>query len=77
MPGIDGFELIRRIRSSRELAKVPAIALTGFGMEEDVERALEHGFNAHMTKPVEPEKLSEMIKKLVAKAVRAGSRPAA
>jgi two-component system CheB/CheR fusion protein len=77
MPGIDGFEFIRRVRSFKELEKVPAIALTGFGMEADVQRALEHGFAAHMTKPVEPERLSEMIEKLVARAVRAGSRPAA
>jgi two-component system CheB/CheR fusion protein len=77
MPGIDGFELIRRIRSTKELAKVPAIALTGFGMETDVKRALERGFTAHMTKPVEPDKLSDMIEKLIARAVRAGVRPAA
>ena len=77
MPGIDGFELVRRIRSTKELAKVPAIALTGFGMEEDVKRALERGFTAHMTKPVEPDKLSDMIEKLIARAVRAGFRPAA
>jgi len=77
MPGIDGFEFLRRVRSLKELAKVPAIALTGFGMDADVKRALERGFSAHMTKPVEPDKLSEMIEKLIARAVRAGFRPAA
>jgi CheY-like chemotaxis protein len=77
MPGIDGFEFIRMVRSLKELASVPAIALTGFGMEADVKRALERGFTAHMTKPVEPEKLSEMIQKLVARAAHAGFRPAA
>src|SRR5262245_43066789 len=58
MPGIDGFEFIQRVRSLKGLAKVPAIALTGFGMEEDIEQVLAHGFTAHLTKPVEPEKLS-------------------
>ena len=77
MPGIDGFEFIRRVRSLKELASVPAIALTGFGMEADVKRALERGFTAHLTKPVEPEQLSEMIEKLVARAASVGFRPAA
>jgi CheY-like chemotaxis protein len=77
MPGIDGFELLRRVRGFTELATVPAIALTGFGMEADVKRALAGGFAAHLTKPVEPEKLSDMIDKLVARAARVGARPAA
>jgi len=77
MPGIDGFEFIKKVRSLKDLAKVPAIALTGSGMEADVKRALERGFTAHMTKPVEPDKLSEMIEKLIARAIRAGFRPAA
>src|SRR5262245_49171053 len=77
MPGIDGFEFLRRVRSLKDLATVPAIALTGFGMDADVKLALERGFSAHMTKPVEPDKLSEMIEKLIARAVRAGFRPAA
>jgi CheY-like chemotaxis protein len=77
MPGIDGFEFLRMVRSFEELATVPAIALTGFGMEADIKRALEQGFAAHMTKPVEPENLSRMIDKLLVRAVRATSRPAA
>src|SRR5262245_57544688 len=40
MPGIDGFEFLQKVRTLKDLARVPAIALTGFGMEADVKRVL-------------------------------------
>lgn len=49
------------------LATVPAIALTGFGMKTDVEKALACGYNAHLSKPVDPDKLSALIKRLASK----------
>lgn len=39
MPGMDGYELLKELRVQSNYANVPAIALTGFGREEDVERA--------------------------------------
>ena len=43
----------------------PAIALSGFGMEEDVSRCLEAGFNGHLTKPVNFQKLEGLIWQVV------------
>ncbi len=63
MPGFDGYELIKQLRQVPELAKIPAIALTGFGMKEDVDKALEAGYNAHLCKPAELDDLSSLIER--------------
>jgi two-component system CheB/CheR fusion protein len=53
MPVMDGYEFLKNLRESRpRYAQVPAIALTGFGREEDVERAHQAGFTTHLTKPL-------------------------
>jgi PAS domain S-box-containing protein len=64
MPGMDGYELIKQIRRIPQLAGTPAIALTGFGMETDIEKALQAGYNAHLCKPVELDELAALIRKL-------------
>jgi signal transduction histidine kinase/CheY-like chemotaxis protein len=55
MPDEDGYALIRRIRSlsSPAIASIPAAALTAFARDEDRDRALQAGFQLHLTKPVE------------------------
>lgn len=63
MPGMDGFEFIRKLRELPALATIPAIALTGFGMEKDIRQTLDRGFTAYLTKPVEPSELSQLIEK--------------
>lgn len=65
MPGMDGYEFIKRLRALPELANKPAIALTGFGMKRDVEASIATGFTAHLSKPVNPEDLSALIQKLI------------
>ena len=64
LPGLDGYELIRRIRRVPELSCIPAIALTGFCLEKHVEMALSAGFTAHLSKPIEPEALNSLIRRL-------------
>jgi CheY-like chemotaxis protein len=61
MPNVDGFVFMRRIRQIPELAGVPAIALTGFSMEREIQRAFDSGFNAYLTKPVDAKDLGLMI----------------
>jgi two-component system CheB/CheR fusion protein len=53
MPGMDGYELIRRLRATPGYADTPAIALTGFGRDEDVQRARRAGFTTQLTKPLD------------------------
>jgi signal transduction histidine kinase len=61
LPDIDGYEVARRLRSSALDGRVGLIAVTGYGRPDDERRALEAGFDAHLTKPVEPERLEEVI----------------
>jgi CheY-like chemotaxis protein len=55
MPTEDGYQLIRRIRAlDAELGQIPAIAVTGYATAEDVQRALDAGFQLHISKPMDP-----------------------
>jgi two-component system CheB/CheR fusion protein len=71
MPGIDGYELIREIRTSAQLGGTPAIALTGFGAKTDFDRAIAAGFDACVSKPAEPQEISALIAKLTEKRILA------
>ena len=62
LPGIDGYELARRIRQQTD--KPVLIAMTGYGQAEDRERTKEAGFDYHLVKPVDPEKLQELLTKI-------------
>ena len=64
MPGMDGFEFIGKLRQVPGKEDVPAIALTGFGRPEDVQRAISEGFFAHLTKPFDIEILARLLEKL-------------
>ena len=68
MPEMDGLEATRRIRElDREDAKnVPIIALTANAFDEDVQRSLQAGMNAHLSKPVQPEVLYDTLESLIA-----------
>jgi CheY-like chemotaxis protein len=67
MPDVDGYALMRMLRKTPELEKVPAIALTGYAREEDREIALAAGYNAHIYKPANMSRLLNLIKKLTTK----------
>jgi PAS domain S-box-containing protein len=66
MPGIDGYELIRMVRSlsPQRGGGIPAAALTAFARAEDCQRALLAGFQAHLAKPVAPAELVAMVARL-------------
>ncbi len=61
LPGMDGYEVAKRLRTFPETRKVLLIALTGYGREEDRARSKAAGFDQHLVKPVEPETLNELI----------------
>jgi signal transduction histidine kinase len=65
LPGVDGYEFIERVRRLPGMENVPAIAISGYAMEEDRLRALEAGFAAHIAKPIEPDKLFKLVQRLV------------
>jgi PAS domain S-box-containing protein len=67
MPEVDGFELLDWVRHlpREEGSQVPAIALTAFARSEDRLSALEAGFSAHISKPVEPSELIATVASVV------------
>ena len=67
MPVMDGLDAARAIRGmDRPDAKtVPIIALTANAFDEDVQRSLQAGMNAHLTKPVDPDRLYDTIERLI------------
>lgn len=65
MPGMDGLEVIRRLRTDSHCATVPIIALTALAMAGDRERCLAVGANDYLTKPVRLKHLASTIQKLL------------
>jgi CheY-like chemotaxis protein len=61
LPDRSGYELMQEMRNRG----VPGIALSGFGMESDVNRARAAGFSEHLTKPINFERLEEAIQQLL------------
>jgi len=61
MPKLDGFEVCRRIRQRLWGKGVLMVAQTGWGQPQDRARAIEAGFDAHMTKPIDPDALQELL----------------
>lgn len=62
MPGMDGFEFVRRLRSIPGKENVRVVALTGFGRQEDIQQARNEGFIAHLTKPLDVETLLSFLR---------------
>lgn len=67
MPEMDGLEATRHIRAMErpDAAVIPIIALTANAFDEDVQRSLQAGLNAHLTKPIQPEILFETLESLI------------
>jgi len=61
MPDLNGYEVARRLRQSTSGKKVRLIALTGWGQDEDKRRAHDAGFDHHLTKPVDRERLDALL----------------
>jgi CheY-like chemotaxis protein len=64
MPGMNGYDLARALRGLPNYSDVPIIAVTGFSAFDDRGRALQSGFNAQLTKPINPASLLELIERL-------------
>lgn len=63
MPGMDGYEVARQLRHDQACADSFLVALTGYGQEEDRRRALDAGFNEHLVKPVNIERIQQLVER--------------
>lgn len=64
MPQMNGYELAQTVRGIPGYEAVPMVALTGYSKFDDRQRSLDAGFNAHLTKPIEPRELLDLIEQL-------------
>jgi len=73
LPGEDGYHLLRRVRElpAEEGGTTPAIALSGYTSPEDRICVMEAGFQVHVAKPVEPSRMVQIIRQLVADGISA------
>ena len=62
LPGMDGYEVIRRLRQDETTKNARVIAMTGYGQEEDRHRALDTGFDDYLTKPVDQNALIAVLR---------------
>lgn len=70
MPGLNGYQVAQRIRSSLNAEPIVLVALTGWGQARDLERAKAAGFDHHLIKPAEPSQLQSLMVN-----VTAGAQP--
>ena len=61
LPGMDGYQVAAALRQNPATANVRLIALSGYGLEEDLRRSVEAGFNLHLTKPVDFTELERLL----------------
>jgi two-component system cell cycle response regulator DivK len=65
LPGVDGWEATRRLRSDPDLARTPIIALSAHAARSEIQRALDAGCNAYVTKPIDEDELKQTITRLL------------
>ena len=64
MPNMNGYQLAMALRLLPGYETVPMVAVTGYSMFDDRERSMNAGFTAHMTKPIDPRALLDLIEQL-------------
>jgi CheY-like chemotaxis protein len=62
MPGLNGYEVARRVRHGPLGRGITLIAVTGWGQDRDKAEAQKAGFDHHFTKPIDPGRLSELLR---------------
>ncbi len=64
LPAMDGYELARRLHAIPGLAELPLVAVSGYGQESDRRRSRDAGFDDHLVKPIEVERLDQLLRAL-------------
>jgi two-component system cell cycle response regulator DivK len=66
LPYEDGFEALRKLRSAPALRRIPVAAVTAYASEDLMRRARQAGFNGFLGKPLNPDRFSEQIRRMLA-----------
>ncbi len=74
MPGMDGFELTRRLKADPATGDIIIVALTAYAMKADEERARAAGCDAYMSKPIDTRSLAALVARLLAEPAAGGTR---
>lgn len=74
LPGMDGYQLAKKLRLQQGCEKVVLVAMTGYGQDEDRRRAEEAGFDHHLVKPVDPDVLQQLLARFKSLAAEPESR---
>jgi CheY-like chemotaxis protein len=61
LPGMNGYEVARRLRQQPRFQKTMLVAVTGYGQDDDRRRSSDAGFDQHWTKPVSPDTLEHIV----------------
>lgn len=67
MPGIDGLEVVRRLRADPATAHLPVVVLSAKAMRSDLRAGIEAGADEYVTKPFDPVELIDVVSRLLAK----------
>ncbi|HEX6055301.1 MAG TPA: response regulator [Intrasporangium sp.] len=62
LPGIDGFEVLSRLRGDEATSSIPVVALTAFAMPQDKERASAAGFEGYLVKPIDVRQFPHQVR---------------
>lgn len=63
MPGVNGLDVCKKIKTDDKYSNIPVIMLSGFASKKDIEKGLAAGADSYITKPFKPETLREEIRK--------------
>jgi len=70
MPGMDGYELTRRLKSETRTRGIVVVAVTAYAMKGDEERALDAGCDGYMTKPIDTRSFADVVSGLLSRGSR-------
>jgi two-component system, cell cycle response regulator DivK len=69
LPGMDGLDLTRKLRSQQDTFGIPVVALTAFAMKRDEDRAMEAGCDAYIVKPIDTRKLPSLLAEILGRRI--------
>jgi CheY-like chemotaxis protein len=75
LPKLDGYQVVRKLKSEGEFSRIPIVAVTALAMVGDRDKILNAGFDGYISKPIRPETFIEEIERFMPPGLRAGRPP--